>query len=233
LLVCVALWPLSKTLRWRHAAAITFSIFAVLIGVITAALLWTNSEAILGALGRDTTLSGRTVVWGALLEIIQQRPWLGYGYGAFWVGWTGPSAHIWLWMLGMGGYYPLIADNGYLDLWLFVGFAGVLVFALGFVRTFVRAVRWVSLTKTVEGLWPITFMTFMLVYNGFESAILSQNNILWILYVEVSLSMATLTGVVGDLSNVGVPPSNRAARNHQIVSHKTGNAGYPKRTTFG
>ena len=38
----------------------------------------------LTALGRSATLTGRTRIWQMSLDNIAQRPWLGYGFGAFW-----------------------------------------------------------------------------------------------------------------------------------------------------
>ena len=40
-------------------------------------------EVVFGLLGRDATLTGRTDIWSALVTAIAERPWLGYGYGAF------------------------------------------------------------------------------------------------------------------------------------------------------
>ena len=48
-------------------------------------LIWTNFEdQIFELLGKDRTLTGRAEVWDAVLRRIHERPWLGYGYHAFW-----------------------------------------------------------------------------------------------------------------------------------------------------
>jgi exopolysaccharide production protein ExoQ len=217
-LTIIALWPLFKVLRWRHALAVSIYVLAVLVGVIATAWLGSNAEGILSAVGRDTTLSGRTVLWSMLLDVVQQRPWLGYGYGAFWEGGTGASALLynWLWTTGFG--YHLSADNGILDLWLHLGLLGVLVFLCGFVRAFWRAVVWARLTTTTEGLWPLAYLTFMLVFNLFESAILAYNSILWILYVEASLSVAGVASVASGLGNISVTLNKRMTRNDSVPS---------------
>src|SRR5215218_5490056 len=94
LLIFVPLWPLYKALRWRYTAAVPFLITAVLLGSGAVILLLINAETVLAALGKNTTLTGRTVVWSAVLDMIRERPWLGYGYGAFWRGVEGPSALV-------------------------------------------------------------------------------------------------------------------------------------------
>jgi exopolysaccharide production protein ExoQ len=216
LLIILALLPLYKALRWRSTPAVPFYVIAILSGGVAIAWLGANAEDILSALGRDLTLSGRTELWSAVLEMIRQRPWLGYGYRAFWLGWTGESAHVWLWMLRIGANYEA-ADNGFLDLWLYLGLLGVLVFAYGFVRAFLRAVTRVRLTKTAEGLWPLALLTFILFYNLAESAILAHNNVLWILYVQASLSVAVLATTVNDNSSQNAPYEPEGRRSYTTV----------------
>jgi exopolysaccharide production protein ExoQ len=44
--------------------------------------LWVDPSFALGIVGRDTTLTGRTPLWSAVIELIGQRPVLGWGYRA-------------------------------------------------------------------------------------------------------------------------------------------------------
>jgi exopolysaccharide production protein ExoQ len=186
----LALYPLYKMLRWRHILVVPFFVIVVLTCAIVTALLLTYSDVILSALERDPTLSGRTELWSAVLAMIRERLWLGYGYEAFWLGWIGESSHVLLWMIAMADSYGHgAADNGYLELWLSLGLLGVLVYLCAYVRTFFRAVRSARLTSTPEGLWPLLLLTFVLIYNLSEGGILAHNNIFWILYSQAQLSM--------------------------------------------
>ncbi|ETX12935.1 hypothetical protein OCH239_15255 [Roseivivax halodurans JCM 10272] len=40
--------------------------------------------SVLGAFGKDTTLTGRTVLWEYAISEIERHPWLGIGFGEFW-----------------------------------------------------------------------------------------------------------------------------------------------------
>jgi O-antigen ligase len=211
-------------LRWHYTLAIPFFILAVLTGGFVATLyVGGYIEGLLEALGRDATLTGRTQLWNAVLSMIWQRPWLGYGYAAFWQGWEGEeSAHVLLWMMAFGGgqYYGA-ADNGYLQLWLDLGLVGVMLFACQFLLTFSRSIAWARRTKTVEGFWPLTFLVALLVINYGESVFLDKNSITTTLYVYAALYMAARSSLVmrtfgpGDVRPTGatskwVSPLSRA-----------------------
>jgi O-antigen ligase len=127
-----------------------------------------------------------------VIEMIRQYPWLGYGYGAFWAGgWSGESAHVSLWVSRFANDPVVVhAHNGFLDLLLDLGLLGLATFALGFSLATLRAVYWVRATRTAAGLWPLVYLTFILLYNFTESSILQHNNVFWILYVTVSMLTA-------------------------------------------
>jgi exopolysaccharide production protein ExoQ len=180
------LLPFYRVLRREVLVAVPLVLLALLLVGGVAAWLLGNNETVLGLMGKDATLTGRTVLWSAVLDEIQDRPWTGYGYSAFWLGWEGKSATVWL----VTGEQFYDAHNGILDLWLTLGLVGVSVFALNFVRAFGRAVAWARATGTVVGLWPVAFLSFMLLSNLTEGTILQQNNLSWILYVATVLRVA-------------------------------------------
>lgn len=184
LLTIIALLPFYKALRWNYTIAVPFFITLILLAGSVATLFVSNAEAILGVLGRDLTLTGRTDVWTLSLEKLRERPWLGYGIEGFWRGMSGESADIWM---ALKWDVPH-SHNGFLDLALDLGWVGFSVFALSFLTVFFRAASWVNLTKTSEGLWPIAYLSFLLLANLTESSLLRQR-VLWILYVAVTLSM--------------------------------------------
>ena len=183
LIVAVLLIPYGAV-RWRYTLAVPCFIMVLLAGGLAALWLGGNLESVLSSLGRDTTFTNRTEVWPVVIEMIQQRPWLGYGYGGFWVGWEGESAQVFHWTT----HEFVHSHNGFLELWLNLGLLGLSTFVLGFLLAIRRAVSWARATKTAEGLWPLAFLTFTFLYNLTEVSILVRNNTFWILYVVVALS---------------------------------------------
>jgi O-antigen ligase len=185
--VTMAVIPLYKALRWNQTFALAFFIVLILVGGAMATLFLNNAETILGTFGRDTTLTGRTLLWPAVLYKIWQRPWLGYGYGGFWLGWDGESADVWR----IVRWEVPHAHNGFLDVWLNIGLLGLLAFALSFLATWLQALSWARRTKTAEGLWPFAYLTFLILTNLGESTFFRLQSI-WVLYVALTLSMQNM-----------------------------------------
>lgn len=181
----LALLPFYSALRWRYTLMVPVFIAAILVSGGIATLVLSNNEVVFDALGRDATLTDRTEIWSAVIHMIREQPWLGYGYGGFWLGWAGPSAYVLLTIY----FDPLTAHNGLLELWLGLGLLGVMVFTLGFVVAFLRAIAWARTAGSVVRLWPFAYLTLVLLQNLTESVILTQNDIFWVLYVAVVLSM--------------------------------------------
>ena len=183
----VLLWPLYKALRWRYTAAVPFLIAVVLVGSAAAMVLWVNADTLLVAVGKDPTISGRTIVWRAVWDMIREQPWLGYGYGAFWRGPDGPSALVWL----ATGYEFANAHNAILTVWLDLGLLGVSVFLLGLLWAILRAIACARYTGTADGLWPLTYLTFYAINGLVEATAPEGNNIMWVLFVMVALTPIT------------------------------------------
>ena len=184
----MALVPLYRAFRRRNNHLILALLCAVLIGGAGISLLLLNADVVLAMLGKDITLTGRTVLWEAAWEAIWQRPWLGYGYSAFWLGWQGGSAAVWT----AAGWETPHSHNGFLDLWLELGLLGVTILLIGIVSAGRRAVAAIRYTPGAEALWPVLLLSLILVYSFTESVILRQNNIFWVLYVATVCSVGML-----------------------------------------
>ncbi len=186
-LVVMVLTPFYKALRWNFSKALPFFILIILIGGVLALLLVSNAEMILTSLGRDITLTGRTEIWPVVLNKIQERPWLGYGYETFWLGkWGGETADVWR-QLG-GGFEPVHAHNGFLDLYLGLGLIGLVFFGLSLIRNTLSAVFWARYVRGAEGLLPLLYLTALILMNLSESRFMI-GSIHWLIYVTVTISM--------------------------------------------
>jgi len=148
-------------------------------------VMWYHAGEVVGALGRNLTVSGRTQLWRLVMSAVAQRPWLGYGYSGFWLGWAGPSAGIW----AQTGWMPPDAHNGWLDVLLALGAVGLGLFTVVLVLGFVRSVRYLRTHSTSIGQWPLMFFAFLVLTNLTESSFLVRNDIFWVVQVALTVRL--------------------------------------------
>lgn len=186
-LIVMFLTPFYKALRWHHSKALPFLILAILIGGSLVILSVGSAEMILAGFGRDITLTGRTDIWSLVLNKIQERPWLGYGYETFWLGgWEGETADVWIEL--KEEFEPTHSHNGFLDLYLGLGFVGLVFFGISFLSNSLNALIWARYVQGAEGFLPLLYLTPLILINLSESRFMI-GNIYWLIYVTISISM--------------------------------------------
>lgn len=188
LVVLFAMLPLSALctlLRWpwRQAAGSLLMLLLACVPVVWIAIAHGSSLAAL--LHRDMSLTGRSKIWTFAILSFFKRPWLGYGYGAFW--WvSGESRQV----LALIGYPTPHAHNGFLDLGLQLGAVGVGLFALGWFGALFSAALHFRRSGTRVSKWPLLFLLFLVLYSLTENSLLASNSLLWILYVASCASVS-------------------------------------------
>ena len=163
-------------------------VLALLLFGVLATWTYYNWENFTYSLGKDPELTGRVALWGLSVTWIAEKPFFGYGYDGFWSNYYGPAADF---RIASGWLVAPHAHNGFINLWLDLGVIGVLLFVLGFIITYRKAIGFADITKSVEGMWPVAFLTFYTVYSFTETNFLSRNDLLWILYVAMMFSVRT------------------------------------------
>ena len=117
---------------------------------------------------------------------ISRKPWLGYGFDAFWQGMQGESASV---VQAVGWVTLGGAHNGFLELLLDVGILGLAVFAVGYFLLWHRALQLVTRVGGNVPIWLCTYLFFMLIYNFTENSLLAQNSIFWVLYMSIAVNL--------------------------------------------
>jgi exopolysaccharide production protein ExoQ len=169
--------PFRRLLSLGNRLLVPLIAFSSMLVVPLVVWLAMNSKVILEILGRDNSLTGRLPLWAVVIQEISSRPFLGFGYGAFWttgeadrvratIGWNAPNAH-----------------NGFLEIVLGVGFAGAALLSIALLRNLSLAVRAIRDGHDVAQSWPLFFFIFNLLYSMTESSLLNANFILSILFV--------------------------------------------------
>jgi O-antigen ligase len=139
-------------------------------------------------LGRDATLSGRTAIWGQVLHCIALRPWFGYGYGAFWRGMQGPSLQV-----SAAVHFMVVhAHNGFLEMALELGAAGLAVFLLSWSRALRQLWSAWRHGETDRVAWPLAVLVLIVLYDLDENTLLIYNGLFWILYAAAAATSAQI-----------------------------------------
>jgi len=181
----IATLPLYELIRNKLTVVVPVGIVIGLLLIGSVPLISAYRQELLPMLHRSPTLTGRTDLWHAVLISIAKHPWWGYGFNTFWMGMQGESASV---MLRVG-WFPKHSHNGFLDLLLDLGAAGLVTFFAGYLVLWKKALRLMRRVAGPKPVWLCTYLSFMFIYNLTESSILVQNNLFWILYVS---SAATL-----------------------------------------
>lgn len=157
---------------------------AAVVVIAGAGIVLLAPDLIVAAIGRDLTLTGRTDIWEASARFVEAKPWLGYGYYAFWLPDNGPA----YWVREAVAWQVASAHSSWLELALGVGRIGVILFALQLLATLARGAG-VALQPSA-GLWAPAFLATFALYTLSESHAMQANNIFWIIYVAVAARLA-------------------------------------------
>ena len=164
------------------------SVFVLLLCIITCFillfLLAININTFLGVYDRDITLTGRTPLWATLWEFIQEKPWLGYGYGIFFSGSHRETNMVW----SIHDWIPPHAHNGFIHIWLDVGIVGLVVFCFGYFKSTFDSLFKYLISKDTKTLWIFLLLLYSIFFNLTEVSFLSQG-MLWILSIAAIYSM--------------------------------------------
>jgi O-antigen ligase len=167
-------------------------------GAVAATWLWTSALAVLaflifaapdlllGLIGKDETLTGRTQIWQAVLHQIELRPATGYGFGAVWddTSLWGPVQRI----SKEQGFVVHEAHNTWLGLWLDLGYLGLVAWTLLIIGVWLRAVA--ALYHRPSAYFALPFLAVYTLHTLTEASALSPNDLAWLMFCAVAVKLA-------------------------------------------
>ena len=189
----LCLLPLYKIAKVDYRLKTFFGICAFLIVVVIVAVTLINLEVIVvDFLGKDMNFSGRIPLWEYLISRGMEKPFLGYGYAAFWTNPTerlGVELNTWIAAVEATGN----SHSAYVELFLQLGFLGVSLVLLSFVTVFIRVLLLLGLTKQIEYFCMLQLLIFIAISSYSEvfiGLLISYRSLYWVLYVSISCSTA-------------------------------------------
>ena len=171
---------------------LSFAVFAL--GGL--ALFIGGTGDVASALGRDSTFSGRTLIWSALLPTVT-HPMIGTGFDSYW---NSPNVLQFQRTLNAQGWYHAEglneAHDGYLEVYLNLGWIGVSLIAVILITGYSRTCRAFRRNREIGSLilpYILTVMIYNITEAGFRTLGAS-----WIFML---LSVITASGI-----NAGLVP---------------------------
>lgn len=187
LLGIVMLWIMRRGIVVENLKAFgIFIILFLLIGWVTDNS--TNlSEKIIISLGRQPTLTDRVPMWKDLIEM-SVNPFIGAGYETF----------FWGERLAIFSYkwHVELAHNGYLDTYLNLGWAGIILLCgllVGSYRKFEREVR----VNLDYGTFTMAFFFVTLTYN-FSEVGFKGTSLIWFIFLLFSFGGLRLRNIIAE-----------------------------------
>jgi O-antigen ligase len=137
-------------------------------------------EVVAEVYGKDATLSDRTYLWADVMRIGMESPFLGSGYGGFWV----PSLYEKLSPLVDNG--PMEAHNGYLETYAQLGLVGVGLLALLIIQS-IRSSYSLILANFEYGRLRMALLFTVIVMNYSEATFPRGTHLWWFGFLIVAL----------------------------------------------
>lgn len=176
-LLAAGAYPVLLALQRGGVLSIVFVWLAATIALIGGTLFYAAPDLIFKALGKDPTLTGRTEIWASLMRLSDKHPWLGYGYKAFWTPTSIPAAVV----RQETKWDVPSAHNGWLDLLIQVGWLGVILFGATLAAGYFCALF--RFARVKDGFFSVLILLLFTFLIMSESFILSQNSLIWALFV--------------------------------------------------
>ena len=198
ILICLFLPWLSRLSVMTRAIGVTALLVIALLAIVAVMGFVDDFGAVLDALGKDSTLTGRAYLWQRAHEFINQAPLLGVGYQAFWRVGNPPAEDLWAASFEESGA-GFNFHNMYLHIGVDLGYIGMGLLILTMAWVALRLCRAIIISPNLSVTFATALFAYMFTTSFIEAAFLAQ-------FVLPQI----LLGVIWVYSGVSKPSYSRA-----------------------
>jgi O-antigen ligase len=136
-----------------------------------------DSNKVLGSVGRDSNMTGRTMLWGIAWQAIAEKPWFGWSFDVLQ---SLPSKYSINFFQFHNGYLDIMVRGGRVALFFIIAFA---------LSTAIRVVRIAPYNKALTASFG-TLLCVIMIHNYTESSFAQTPNPMWLLFTFVYLGIS-------------------------------------------
>jgi exopolysaccharide production protein ExoQ len=199
-LVGIALMFIARTWAPARKAVLLHGFVVSMIFLALYASILNPNVGIASAMGKDPTLTGRTDVWKTVIEMAPS-PLFGAGFESFWLG---PRLKK-LWSIYVWG--PNEAHNGYIELYLNLGWVGLSLLTFVLMTGYRRVVSRLRLYPDIGNL-ALTYLVVAIIYSLTEAGF-RMFSLVWIAFLlSISSVFKPESGNVVSSATISVPKTH-------------------------
>jgi exopolysaccharide production protein ExoQ len=188
-------------IRFISRRPVLILLLAIPMVVVPFAVLFLGQvSGALNMLERDSTLTGRTELWSAILPMVT-NPILGAGFESFWLG--DRLEKLW----GIFWWAPTQAHNGYLEIYINLGWVGIGLLTALIFSAYSKAITLLRQGEVVMGL-GLAYTVIILPYN-YTEATLRMQNLPWLFLLVAAIGLPRLSTQVSEAGVAVASPTNR------------------------
>ena len=163
--------------KWRFPIFWGAMIFILAESVFFFAIADNLFGSILKAFGKNTSLTGRTIIWQTARKVWDENPFLGVGLNGFRV-WGNAYAED-LWARFQPGRTGINFHNLWYEIVVQFGYVGLAVALLIVFRTTIEVIRWVVRSPTMTSSFYFSFVIFADIRTFLETGIAVEHSPRW------------------------------------------------------
>ncbi len=142
-------------------------------------------DAFFALLGKDATFTGRTIIWAAVQRLINDRPWIGYGYASVWTDESGRGPLSWI--IKWAHFRPHHAHNSWMETWLAMGIPGLILWGAVFIETWMKAIY--AVYTKIGGYFALPFLAVYSLTTMTESVAFIYNDFYWVIFAAMAFRL--------------------------------------------
>lgn len=141
---------------------------------------------LLDSVGKDPTLSGRSMLWDFGIDAFLQRPLYGYGFKGWW---EGETTTVLLLRFANGSDLWLFHNN-FIEVAVAFGFIGPVLLAAGLLWALMRSVAFAASARSSVDIWPLGFILLLVFQTLSENPLFHNHSTLQFLFAAAASATA-------------------------------------------